>query len=106
MSGVAEQTTQQATQQAGQPAAQQAPTGFDAVIHYLLGKRPDLTSIDPELDLVENRILDSLGFVNFLYVLEEQTGEEILMENVTPSDFRTINAIRKRFFHESDQSGS
>lgn len=98
MSGVTEQTMQQTTQQ--------APTGFDAVIHYLLGKRPDLTSIDPELDLVENRILDSLGFVNFLYVLEEQTGEEILMENVTPSDFRTINAIRKRFFHESDQSGS
>lgn len=98
MSGVTEQTTQQ--------VAQQAPTGFDAVLHYLLSKRPDLTSIDPELDLVENRILDSLGFVNFLYVLEEQTGEEILMENVTPSDFRTINAIRKRFFHESDQSGS
>ncbi|MGW6685518.1 acyl carrier protein [Streptomyces sp. NPDC054961] len=102
MSGVAEQTTQQAAQ----PTTRPAPTGFDAVVHYLLGKRPDLTSIDPELDLVENRILDSLGFVNFLYVLEEQTGEEILMENVTPSDFRTINAIRKRFFHESDQSGS
>ncbi|WP_328303190.1 acyl carrier protein [Streptomyces sp. NBC_00435] len=103
MSGVAEQTTQQETERV---AAQPAPTGFDAVIHYLLGKRPGLTEIDPELDLVENRILDSLGFVNFLYVLEEQTGEEILMENVTPSDFRTINAIRKRFFHESDQSGS
>ena len=84
---------------------QQAPTGVDAVVQYLLKKRPDLTSIDPDLDLVENRILDSLGFVDFLYVLEEQTGEEILMENVKPSDFRTINAIRRRFFHEPDQSG-
>lgn len=83
-------------------ATEHKPAGFDAVIAYLLTKRPDLTSIDPELDLVENRILDSLGFVNFLYVLEEQTGEEILMENVTPSDFRTINSIRKRFFHESE----
>lgn len=84
---------------------QQTPAGVDAVVQYLLKKRPDLTSIDPELDLVENRILDSLGFVDFLYVLEEQTGQEILMENVKPSDFRTINAIRKRFFHEPEPSG-
>jgi acyl carrier protein len=85
----------------------QAPavSGVDAVVAYLLSKRPDLTSIDPDLDLVENRILDSLGFVNFLYVLEEQTGEEILMENVKPSDFRTINAIRRRFFDEPDTTG-
>ena len=76
-------------------------TGVDRVIEYLLGKRPDLTSIDPDLDLIENRVLDSLGFVNFLYVLEEQTGQEILMENVTPADFRTINAIRKRFFDDT-----
>ncbi|GAB2620182.1 hypothetical protein GCM10027168_60310 [Streptomyces capparidis] len=83
-----------------------ASSGVDAVVRYLLSKRPDLTSIDPDLDLVENRILDSLGFVNFLYVLEEQTGEEILMEEVKPSDFRTINAIRRRFFHEPEQTGS
>jgi acyl carrier protein len=82
------------------------PTGVDAVVQYLMNKRPDLTSIDPELDLIENRILDSLGFVNFLYVLEEQTGEEILMENVKPSDFRTINAIRRRFFSEHEESGN
>ncbi|MCW5254574.1 MULTISPECIES: acyl carrier protein [unclassified Streptomyces] len=83
---------------------ERAADGVDAVVRYLLTKRPDLTSIDPDLDLVENRILDSLGFVNFLYVLEEQTGQEILMENVKPSDFRTINAIRRRFFHEPDES--
>lgn len=83
---------------------EKATSGMDAVVQYLLGKRPDLTSIDPDLDLIENRVLDSLGFVNFLYVLEEQTGEEILMENVKPSDFRTINTIRRRFFHEPDES--
>ncbi|MDQ3403233.1 MAG: acyl carrier protein [Actinomycetota bacterium] len=74
------------------------PSGIDAVIAYLLTKKPGLTEIDPDLDLIENRILDSLGFVNFLYVLEEQTGQEIAMESVTPEHFRTINAIRKRFF--------
>jgi acyl carrier protein len=76
------------------------PAGVDFIVDYLLSKRPDLTSIDHELDLIENRILDSLGFVNFLYVLEEQTGREISLEEVTPEDFRTISRIRKRFFDE------
>lgn len=87
-----------------QPSADATPAGMDAVVRYLLTKRPDLESIDPDYDLVENRVLDSLGFVNFLYVLEEQTGREIPVETVTPADFRTINAIRKRFFDEPSQS--
>ena len=82
------------TESAG-PAADEA---MRIVIGYLLAKQPELTAIDPDLDLIENRILDSLGFVNFLYVLEEQTGREIRMEDVTIEDFRTLTAIRKRFF--------
>ncbi len=75
-----------------------ADEAMGIVIGYLLAKQPGLTAIDPDLDLIENRILDSLGFVNFLYVLEEQTGREIRMEDVTIEDFRTLTAIRKRFF--------
>lgn len=74
------------------------PPGFAVAVDFLRSKRPDLERIDPDLDLIENRILDSLGFVNFLYVLEEQTGREISLEQVTPEDFRTLNAIRRRFF--------
>lgn len=78
--------------------------GFDAVVSYLLAKRPDLTTIDYDLDLIENRILDSLGFVNFIYVLEEQTGSEIDMETLTPNDFRTLNIIKVRFFDDFSRS--
>jgi acyl carrier protein len=42
-------------------------------------------------------VLDSLGFVNFLYVLEEQTGREISLDQVSPEDFRTLRKIRERF---------
>ena len=70
----------------------------DLVIEYLLAKRPDLGTIDPDYDLIDNRVLDSLGFVNFLYVLEEQTGREIALEDVSPEDFRTLRRIRARFF--------
>lgn len=73
-------------------------TGITPVTNFLLTLRPDLATIDDDLDLIENRVLDSLAFVNFLYVLEEHTGQEISLEEVTPEDFRTLAAIRKRFF--------
>lgn len=69
----------------------------DLVESYLLARRPDLDLIDPDLDLIDNRILDSVGFVNFLYVLEEQTGREIPLDEVSPEDFRTLRRIRERF---------
>lgn len=76
----------------------QSPTGIDFVIDYLRAKRPDLEHIDPDFDLIENRVLDSLGFVDFLYLLEEQTGQEISLDTVSAEDFRTINRIKARFF--------
>jgi len=75
--------------------------GVAFIVDYLLSKRPDLTHLDPDFDLIENRVLDSLGFVNFLYVLEEQVGREISLDQVSPEDFRTINRISQRFFDES-----
>ncbi|MFI0450430.1 acyl carrier protein [Actinomadura sp. 6N118] len=74
--------------------------GIAFIVDYLLTKRPDLDSIDPDLDLIESRVLDSLGFVNFLYALEEHTGREISLDQVSPEDFRTVNRIAKRFLHD------
>jgi acyl carrier protein len=70
----------------------------DPVIAFLLERHPEMETIDPDVDLIETRILDSLRFVEFLYLLEEQTGREIPLEEVTPDDFRTIARIRERFF--------
>jgi acyl carrier protein len=73
---------------------------IDFVVDYLRSRRPELDTIDPDLDLIENRILDSLGFVNFLYLLEERTGREIDLESVTPDDFRTLRKLARRFFSD------
>ncbi|MEU2059749.1 acyl carrier protein [Streptomyces sp. NPDC013455] len=80
-------------------SAAAAPGGTgDLVLDFLLARRPELGTIDPDYDLIDNRVLDSLGFVNFLYVLEEQTGREISLDTVSPEDFRTLRRIRERFF--------
>lgn len=70
----------------------------DVVVAFLTDGRPHLGEIDPRADLIESRVLDSLRFVEFLYFLEERTGREIALEDVTPEDFRTVEAIVNRFF--------
>jgi acyl carrier protein len=73
-------------------------TPVDVVREYLRRQRPELPDIDLHFDLIENRVLDSLRFVDFLYFLEERTGREIALEDVAPEDFRSIHAITTRFF--------
>ncbi|KAB2342450.1 acyl carrier protein [Actinomadura rudentiformis] len=83
-----------------EPTTATNTVGIAFIVDYLLTKRPDLDSIDPDLDLIESRVLDSLGFVNFLYALEEHTGREISLDQVSPEDFRTVNRIAARFLHD------
>jgi len=64
-----------------------------AVKQWLLAKKPELADIDPDLDLIENRIIDSLGFLDFVYFLEELTGEELQASLESVSSFRTLRVI-------------
>jgi len=79
-----------------------ADAGLDIVVGYLRKARPELGEIPQDLDLIENRVLDSLGFVDFLLLLEENTGQEISIDSVSREDFRTLNSIRERFFSSND----
>ncbi len=72
--------------------------GLDAVVDYLRRCKPELDHVPADLDLIENRILDSLAFVEFLLLLEEHTGQEISIDSISREDFRTLANIRKRFF--------
>jgi acyl carrier protein len=75
-------------------------TGVAFVLDFLRSRRPDLVDLDHDFDLIDSRIINSLMFVEFLYRLEEATGQEIPLERVSPDDFRTINRIKTRFFDE------
>lgn len=67
---------------------------LDAVKQWLLAKKPELTEIDLDLDLIENRIIDSLGFLDFVYYLEELTNQELQSSLESVSSFRTLRVIR------------
>ena len=84
-----------------------APTGFSFILGYLESRHRKVQNAQPgglvpaltlDRDLIESRILDSLGFVEFILLVEEHSGREISIDSVSKEDFRTIDSIRKRFF--------
>ena len=84
-----------------------ASTGFDFILDYLESRSGKVQNAEPgglvstltlDCDLIESRILDSLGFVEFILLVEEHSGREISIDSVSKEDFRTIDSIRKRFF--------
>jgi len=58
---------------------------------------PGDVRIEPDTDLIENRLIDSLDFAEFLFFLEEITGKEIDLETVDVNAFRTLRSIEARF---------
>ena len=73
---------------------------MQAVREFVLGRNPKLGQLDSELDLIDSRAINSLAFVEFIFLLEELTGEPIDPEELDLDDFRTLNAIETRFFKQ------
>ncbi|GAU68914.1 hypothetical protein SSP35_09_01580 [Streptomyces sp. NBRC 110611] len=71
---------------------------MQAVREFILGRNPKLGEVSDELDLIDSRAINSLAFVEFIFLLEELIGESIDPEDVDLDDFRTLNAIEARFF--------
>jgi acyl carrier protein len=82
---------------------------FDAILGYLELKYRQARHLDPgqpeptlapDYDLIENRVIDSLEFVEFVLLVEEHSGREISIDLLSREDFRTLESIRKRFFDD------
>ena len=74
------------------------PDVFDQLRSYLLELNPELDTVDPDLDIIENRIVDSLQLVGFLVFIEQLRGTEIPEASVNQESFRTLRTIQERFF--------
>jgi acyl carrier protein len=83
---------------------------IERVRGWLLGRRPDLEEIDFDMDLIENRVIenrviDSLGFLDFVFFLEELTGRELQTDLQSVSSFRTLRAIQGNILGMGGDSG-
>jgi hypothetical protein len=67
------------------------------LIDFLRQNAPAGTELGPDVDLIDQRVVDSLGFLNFIFTIEELVGEPIPVDAINVDDFRTLRRIRERF---------
>lgn len=67
-------------------------------MEFLREVGPPGVEVDGATDLIEGRVIDSLQFVQFIFFIEELTGQVLDPEQVSVDDFRTLDAIELRFF--------
>ncbi|GGZ39269.1 hypothetical protein GCM10010387_36730 [Streptomyces inusitatus] len=76
-----------------------AVTGsIDEVRDWILRRHPERQTIDAEENLIQTRLVDSLTFVELVYVVESTTGVEIDFDNIDIQNFQTLATIEKAFF--------
>ena len=73
---------------------------FQSLREWLCLTNPAATAmhLDPDTDLIESRVLESLQVVEFILFLERQTGRKILTEDLNPAMLRTLESIFMNFF--------
>ncbi|MEV6163371.1 acyl carrier protein [Streptomyces sp. NPDC052052] len=67
------------------------------ILEFIHQRNPEVGELGLDDDLIDRRAVDSLAFVEFLYLLEELSGEAIDPEEIDVDDFRTLRSIDKRF---------
>jgi phosphopantetheine--protein transferase-like protein len=82
------------------PSSRSTPMtdGLQQVKEWILKRHPERTDIAADEDLIENRLIDSLSFVEFVFLLEQLSGKSIEMETIEVEAIRTLDAIERNFF--------
>ncbi|MFC1419780.1 acyl carrier protein [Streptacidiphilus cavernicola] len=77
------------------------------IAEWIRTKNPELDR-EPGLqeDLIEARLIDSLDFLEFIYLLESFSGRPIDLGEVSVDDFRTLERIEHRFLTPAAGAGS
>lgn len=75
------------------------------VKEWLLARHAEIDDIPADLDLIENRIIDSLSFMDFIFFLEEVAERELQVESGSVESFRTLQAIETHVLAEPQAAG-
>jgi len=73
---------------------------LDEVRAWLRSKHPGQAIGDHE-DLIESRLIDSLQFLELVYLLQSLSGRPIDMDSLTVDLFRTLAAIEQNFLEDA-----
>ncbi|MFE5023247.1 acyl carrier protein [Streptomyces sp. NPDC056656] len=63
------------------------------VVDWLRERNPTVEEIPEDLDLIENRLIDSLAFMEFILLLEDLIGRELHLDQIDVNQFRTLRSL-------------
>ncbi|MEU3691863.1 nitronate monooxygenase [Streptomyces narbonensis] len=67
------------------------------IVDWLRERNPTVGDIPEDLDLIESRLIDSLGFMEFILLLEDLIGRELSLDRIDVNQFRTLRALTDNF---------
>ena len=79
-------------------------TEAQMIVDWLRARKPDV-QIEDDLDLIQSRVIDSLMFMEFIFLLQEVTGSDIAVDKISLDHFRTLRAIRANFIDNRGAMG-
>ncbi|MGW8453853.1 phosphopantetheine-binding protein [Streptomyces niveus] len=79
-------------------------SALEPIADWLRERNPEAGDIPLDLDLVESRMVDSLGFMEFILLLEDLVGRELPLSELNVDHFRTLRAIQDNFLPSASSS--
>ncbi|MFZ6733971.1 hypothetical protein ACO0LG_18730 [Undibacterium sp. Ji42W] len=70
---------------------------INEVKQWLLSKKKYLSDIPFDLDLIENEVVDSLSFVEYVLLIEEISGREVVVDDTVLDKVRTLDRVQLNY---------
>ncbi|BBB61685.1 hypothetical protein ACO0LL_22400 [Undibacterium sp. TC4M20W] len=70
---------------------------INEVKQWLLSKKKYLSDIPFDLDLIENDVVDSLSFVEYVLLIEEISGREVVVDDTVLDKVRTLDRVQQHY---------
>lgn len=70
---------------------------INEIKQWLLSKKKYLSDIPFDLDLIEHNIVDSLSFVEYVLVIEEISGREVVVDDSVLDKVRTLEGVQRNY---------
>jgi acyl carrier protein len=73
-------------------------TNIIRIKEWLISKSSKIKNFDNDFNIIEKGVIDSLQFLELIYLIEHLSGQEINMLEISIADFTTLNRIESKFF--------
>ena len=77
---------------------------IQSIAQWILRQHPEINHLPMDIDLIENRLIDSLRFMEFIFFLEGLSGQSIEISKIQLDDFRSIQSLADKYGQAKNQN--